>query len=148
MTTFLRSLIAASVFAVAGCNGSTADVKGKVTFNGKPVVYGTVVLVGADGLARSGAIQPDGSYRVKDVPVGTARVAVTSPRPPGSAPAKKAIERGADVTDDKPQPEPPPPAPPEVIQNWISLPEKYGDPSKSEVTVTVKSGEPADIVLK
>ena len=73
---------------------------------------------------------------------------MTSPRPPGSTPAKKAIGRDAEAADDKPQPEPPPPAPPEVIQNWVSLPEKYGDPSKSEVTVTVKSGEPADIVLK
>jgi hypothetical protein len=132
--------------AATGCGG-TADVSGKVTYKGKPVVYGTVVVVGSDGIPKSGAIQPDGSYRVSGVPLGTAKVAVTSPKPPGSEPAAKK-PRGRDADDDKPPPEQPPPAPPEVIQNWVSLPEKFGDPNKSEVTVTVKSGQPADIELK
>jgi hypothetical protein len=146
MNSFLKSLIAVAAMVAAGCSNS-ADVSGKVTYNGKPVVYGTVVVVGADGLPRSGAIQPDGSYKVKAVPLGQAKVAVTSPRPPGSdPPPKKAVGRDAD--DDKPRPEPPPPAPPEVIQNWVALPEKFGDVNLSNITVTVKSGQPADIALR
>ena len=149
MSPLKRSLAAAMLLATAGCGGGTADVEGKVTYNGKPVVYGTVVVVGADGIPKSGAIQPDGSYRVSGVTLGSARVAVTSPKPPGSEPPKKRAPVSRDTVDeDKPQAEPPPPAPPEVIQNWVSLPEKYGDPNKSELTVTVKSGQPADIVLK
>ena len=149
MTPLIRSLAAAAVLAAAGCGGGKADVEGKVTFNGKPVVYGTVVVVGPDGIPKSGMIQPDGSYRVSGVPVGSARVAVTSPRPPGSEtpPKKRAMGRDA-LDEDKPPPEPPPPAPPEVIKNWVSLPEKYGDPSTSQLTLNVKSGQPADIELK
>jgi len=149
MSPLIRSLAAAMLFAAAGCGGDTANVEGKVTYNGKPVVYGTVVVVGADGIPKSGAIQPDGSYRVSGVPVGSARVAVTSPRPPGREPPRKRAPVSRDTVDeDKPEAEPPPPASPDVIQNWVSLPEKFGDPNKSEVTVTVKSGQPADIVLK
>lgn len=149
MTPLIRSLAAAAVLAAAGCGAGTADVAGKVTFNGKPVVYGTVVVVGADGIPKSGAIQPDGSYKVSGVAVGSARVAVTSPKPPGSEPPRKRTPVSRDTIDeDKPQPEPTPAAPPEVIQNWVSLPEKYGDPNKSEITLNVKSGQPADIELK
>jgi hypothetical protein len=145
MTSLIRTAFAATVLAAAGCGG-TADVSGKVTFNGKPVVYGTVVVVGSDGIPKSGAIQPDGSFRVSGVATGAAKVAVTSPRPPGSGPVAK--KQGRDRDDDKPIPDPPPPAPPEVIKNWVAIPEKYGDPSKSELTVNVKSGQPLDIELK
>lgn len=152
MTALARTTAAAAVLCAAltavGCGG-TADVSGKVTYKGKPVVYGTVVLVGPDGIPKSGAIQPDGTYRVSGVAVGTARVAVTSPKPPGSEPPPARKAQGRDATDeDKPPPEPAPPASPEVIKNWVALPEKYGDPGKSEITVTVKSGQPADIELK
>ena len=147
MTSLIRTAIAIAALSAVGCGGGTADVSGKVTFKGKPVVYGTVVVVGSDGIPKSGAIQPDGTYRVSGVTLGAARLAVTSPRPPGSQTAPK--KQGRDVDDDeKPRPDPPPPAPPEVIQNWVAIPEKYGDPAKSELTVEVKSGSPHDIDLK
>jgi hypothetical protein len=147
MFRFTRTLVAAAVMWAAGCTGGTTDVAGTVTYNGKPVPHGTVVIVGADGLSRSGAIQHDGSYRVKDVPVGAARVAVSSPRPPGSAPsARQPVEGGADK--DRPLPEPPPSAPAEGSQNWISIPERYGDPKTSGLSLIVKPGQPADLKLE
>ena len=145
MKPLLQALVAAGVLFAAGCGNGTTDVAGKVTYKGKPVVYGTVVLVGSDGIPKSGAIQPDGSYRVSGVAVGAAKVTVSSPRPPGSGPPAK--KQGRDADDDKP-PADATPAPPEVIQNWVALPEKYADPGKSDLTATVKAGEPLDIDLK
>ena len=65
---------------VCGC-GHTAKVTGKVTYQGRPVVYGSVTFLSADKTARSGAIQADGSYAVEDVPSGTVQIGVTSRDP-------------------------------------------------------------------
>jgi hypothetical protein len=144
MTRVIRIAILLTALALTGCGG-TADLSGKVTYQGKPVVYGSVVVIGSDGVPKSGEIKPDGTYRVNGVKVGSAKVAVSSPRPPGSDPPKKVRERGDD--GDKPPPEVTP-APPEVIKNWFPIPNKYGDPAKSELTVDVQSGKPLDIDLK
>lgn len=151
MTAYLRMAVAGSLvvslFATTGCENGTTDVSGKVTFNGKPVVYGTVVVVGSNGIPKAGAIQPDGSYQISGVALGPAKsVTVSSPRPPGSAPPQKQSRDSVD--EDKKLPPPPPPAPPEVIQNWTALPERYADPGKSDLTATIKSGEPLNLDLK
>jgi hypothetical protein len=148
MRPLISTALVALALAACGCNANTTDVSGKVTFKGKPVVYGTVVIVGSDGTPKSGAIQPDGSYRVADVALGPAKVAVTSPRPPGGEQARKQGRDSDGDVDDKPTPAPTPAAPPEVIKNWFALPEKYGDPSRSELTAAVKRGEPLDLELK
>lgn len=131
---------------LTGCGGSTTDLSGKVSYKGKAVVYGTVVVIGSDGIPKSGEIKPDGSYRVNGVKLGAAKVSVSSMRPPGSEPAKKVRERG-DEEGDKPPPQVTP-ASPEVIRDWFPIPDKYADPAKSELTVDVKPGQPFDIDLK
>lgn len=149
MSILIRTAAVAFALAAAGCGGGTVDVVGKVTHNGKPVVYGTVVLVGSDGLPKSGPIQPDGSFRVAGVATGTAKVSVSSPQPPGAAaPARK--PRGGRDADDEERTPPPAvaPADPEVIKGWFPLPEKYGDPAKSDLVVEVKGGQPIDLDLK
>ena len=35
-----------------------------------------------------------------------------------------------------------------MIKSWFAIPDKYGDPAKSELTAEVKSGQPLDIDLK
>ena len=40
------------------------------------------------------------------------------------------------------------PAPPEVLKGWFAIPDKYGDPAKSELTMDVKPGQPFDLDLK
>jgi hypothetical protein len=52
-------------FAPVGCSDqpATAVVKGKVTYNAKPVSSGTIMFVPAGaGPAATGEIQPDGTY--------------------------------------------------------------------------------------
>jgi hypothetical protein len=129
-------LLAALVAAVAGCaNGGKADVTGKVTHRGKPVIFGTVILQGPDGIAMTGAIQPDGTYLVQGVAAGPALVGVVSRDPAvraRSSPGRKEKE------DDAP---PPPPSGPVLDRTkWFPLPEKYEDPARSGLTTTLKAG--------
>lgn len=151
MTRHFKPVVAAVLLALAaGCGSKTADVTGKVTFQGKPVVYGTVVIIGSDGLPKAGDLKPDGTYRVADVAVGPVKVAVSSPPPPGSEPPKKAkVAGGRDAGEDDKQPPPAAtPADAAVAKNWVPLPEKYGDPDKSGLTATVAAGQPLDLDLK
>jgi hypothetical protein len=147
MTPTLRTAAALAALTAAGCGG-TADVDGTVKYQGKPVVYGTVVVIGSDGIPKSGTIRPDGTFRVDGVRVGAARVAVSSPRPPGSEPAPAAKPKGGrEDPVDKPV-VPVDPADPEVIRSWFALPSKYGNPDTSELTADVQSGRPLDLDLK
>ena len=150
MTRFIRpAVLMAVLLALTGCGDPTTEVSGKVTYQGKPVAYGTVVVLDAAGAPKSGAIQPDGTYRVSGVRPGPVKVAVSSPPPPGSEPTRKSAggRDGRDSDDDKPPPNMPPAAP-EVLKNWFPIPDKYGDPNKSALTAEAKSGQPIDIDLK
>ena len=63
-----------TVLATSGCGPNSdlpplAPVYGKITVDGEPLTFGTVALVpdrskGTQGTMGSGAIQPDGSYRI------------------------------------------------------------------------------------
>ena len=126
-------LLAAASF-MAGCNSTNNTLTGKVTFRGKPVTYGSVLVLCADGSQRTGNIQPDGTYTVTDLPTGAVKLAVISPEPP-------------DPRDQLPHPLPPgapgaPPAdlPPIDRSRWFALPDEFGDPEKSGKTATVSSG--------
>ena len=66
---------------VAGCGRRVGEVSGKVTYKDTPVVMGSVVFVGSDGIPHRGQIEPDGTYVVSDVPAGPVQVAVISPDP-------------------------------------------------------------------
>src|SRR5438477_1667604 len=63
-----------------GCGG-TATVAGKVTYQGRPVLSGSVIVLNDDGTAVSGVIQPDGTYSVEGVKKGRVKVGVLSPDP-------------------------------------------------------------------
>jgi hypothetical protein len=63
-------VFAALMVLLAGCGGGSeglAVVKGKVTYNGKPVPNGTVNFMPSDANkpSASGEIQPDGSYSLQ-----------------------------------------------------------------------------------
>jgi hypothetical protein len=148
MTKRLLNLAAGfAVLAAVGCGGGTADVSGKVSFKGKPVVFGTVVVIGPDNLPKSGAIQPDGTYRVRGVKPGTAQLAVSSPLPPGARQSTKKV-RGRGIDDDERVPDDAAsPVSPEVARAWFPLPVKYADPVKSGLTADVRGDEPVNLEL-
>jgi len=74
-------LLAMVAVGLSGCGSSTATLSGKVTYRGRPVTSGSVVVLHADGTAKSVVIRPDGSYSVAGVERGHVRVGVISPDP-------------------------------------------------------------------
>jgi hypothetical protein len=122
--------------AAVGCAGR-GDVSGKVTYKGKPLVFGTIQFEASDKTQKQANIEKDGSYFIPGVPVGEAKVAVSSDNPKSSA-FQRIQKEGME----------PPPPPPEV-KGWFPIPTGYQDLSNPKLTYFVKSGSNTiDIDLK
>jgi hypothetical protein len=130
---------AALVCGALGC-GRTATVSGKVTYQGKPVLSGSVIVLSWDGTARSGVIYADGSYKVEGVKKGAARLGVFSPDP---ATAHSILHHAetSDKNSGKPEKGKSP--------GWFPLPRALGDPATSGQKCDVTSSRVQfDIELK
>jgi hypothetical protein len=128
------------MLVAVGCAAGRGDVSGKVTYKGKALVFGTVQLQAADKTLKQANIEKDGSYSIPGVPLGEARIAVSSANPQG--PDFQPLVRG------ERQPTTPSKAPPPVA-GWFPIPSDYGDINKSRLTYTVKKGPNTyDIDLK
>jgi hypothetical protein len=150
MTRTLHLTTVLIIGAMAGCgDAGVATVTGKVTFQSKPIVFGTVSIIGPDGMTQSGPIQPDGSFSVAGVRVGEGKVAVTSLKPPDGTDGKaKRGGRDAGGHDDERAMKPEAAAPADVLKNWFPIPSKYGDHKQSGLTVPVGDGKPVTIDLQ
>src|SRR5262249_18625300 len=82
---FFRPTVALALLslAVLGCAGK-GDVSGKVTYQGKPLVWGTVQFEGSDNVLKQGNINSDGTYSIRGVATGEAKAAVSSINPNSS----------------------------------------------------------------
>lgn len=117
--------------ALAGC-ADTATVKGRVRFQGRAVVHGSVTFVCADQTARSAVIQPDGTYTVEGVRPGEVRIAVTS-----RDPAKGRSTRFGEPARHGKQGVA---AARAAAKGWFPLPASLEDPDKSGLRCTVSAG--------
>jgi hypothetical protein len=128
-------LVSALIFllaalALGGCTASdkAASVSGKVTYNGKPVTSGVVVLVGKGGKASDpGQVQDDGTYSIAHAPTGTVKVSFDNPPPyatrgGGAAADEEAKEAAAQA------------------KKYVATPPKYKDPDQSGLTFELKVG--------
>ena len=106
-----------------------------MTVDSVPANVGDVTFT-VDGKSLSGKIQADGTYRVIDVPLGTATVSVSAPAAPTS---KDGGMAGTGVQS----------AAPIAMKDGasgggttkpVAIPAKYAKADKSGLTTTVKSG--------
>ncbi len=122
------------VLAAIFSGPSRATITGRVSFQGKPVIWGSVVVVGADGRIASGKIESDGTYRVEDAATGPVSLGVISRDPlvqnwasnikaTRSRPTAKAFT-----------------ASPVDRKKWFPLPLHYEDPAQSGLTAKLKRG--------
>lgn len=128
-------VLSASLCAVAGCGASKADVTGTAAYRGKPLVWGTVTVIASDHMPYYGAIHADGTFTIKNVPLGSARVGVGSIdpyyEPKFDKPEEKArYEELRARVNVQLLPKPPKGA-------WFRIPAKYNDPLKSGLTADV-----------
>jgi hypothetical protein len=134
-----------------GCGRGKGSVSGTVTYRGKPVRVGSVVMIGEDNKAHNGAIDDDGKYRVKDVLVGTVKVGVVSPDPASTQPRQRPPMKGpkAKTKELGDMPPSPPSAPTTDRSKWFRLPKQYEVPAESGITTIIERGENTfDIELK
>lgn len=127
-------MIAILACLVAGCSGGSGGrtITGKVTFSdGSPLTKGVLSITNDDASSR-GAIKPDGTFTLENVLDGEYLVAIT-----GATEGGANGETGDDSMQYNEQGnliEASPAAAPKSL-----IPEKYADPTKSGLTLTVPS---------
>jgi hypothetical protein len=124
--------------SAAGCGGGSREVSGTVSYRGRPLASGTILLLAGDGRSYNGTIGPDGSFTIKDVPAGEARMAVTSFAP---ADSERPSWAGAVV----------PAANSRVATRTgtvSAIPPRYGDLGQSGLAVTVEEDTRLDLNLE
>jgi hypothetical protein len=120
---------------VVGCGGQRiGTVTGTVTVNGEKMEKGMVTFYTEDlKIAKGGAIQSDGTYKIDDFPAGPVKITVMN-NPPvtggglvlgGAAKPKDPAQRNYFDTPGK----------------YFDLPAKYRDPAASGLTYEVKAGD-------
>ena len=128
----MRSRISLALIAALGLFGCGAPkettVSGKVTYQGKPLITGFVLLRFDDNNEVNGAIAVDGTYTIRTVFQGHAKIAVGSPKPPDPA---ASAGRQAPNVDPSTLPDP---------KNWVPIPEKYLNTETSGLEITVGGG--------
>ncbi|MEZ6056854.1 MAG: hypothetical protein R3C01_09115 [Planctomycetaceae bacterium] len=138
--TVFAALCAVGLMFQVGCGGGGGDadpnltsVTGKITAGGSPVTSGTIAFVSNDGKTTySGKISEDGTYEI--MASGTASGALPGDYKVGVTSWKTEPTMDA---DGKPTP------------GERAVDEKFSDPGKSGVTVTVEKGKSTyDIDLK
>jgi hypothetical protein len=131
-----------AMLSVTGCGGAKGPklpdgpkgtAKAKVSYDGKPITVGTLMLDSGKGYIAGAPASSDGTFVLKgptgaDIPAGTYKVGITPP--PSPPPAAGSTEM---------------PGPPKIE----GLPEKFYNAQSSGVEVEIKAGkQDLDIILK
>jgi hypothetical protein len=132
----VASLLAVLALGFCGCGGA-GRVSGTVTKDGQPVRSGVITFVSRDGKGTAlASIKKDGTYTAANVPVGETSVILVNAMEEPDFTGPVTVSDAAKPSGKR---APPPKAP-------IAIPDKYGKPETSGLTLTVRSGDnPYDI---
>ena len=123
-------LIALGSLFGGGCGSRTATVVGRVTYQGKPVSGGSVIVYCSDKQIARGTISVDGTYSIPNVPYGSSVVTVQAPaQAPAGLRTQQTLPRSSGG-----------PIPPTVQVSdpgRIPLPLRYGVPEESGLSVAI-----------
>ena len=108
------TLLILTLLSLSGCGGNNTTMSGKVTYKGRAVTSGSVVVLNPDNTASKGEIQPDGTYTVSGVARGRVMIGVLSADPSKGPSADKMKAAG-----------------------WFPLPHKLGNPGTSTLECEV-----------
>ena len=131
---------------LAGCGSKErATVEGKVTVDGAPANVGVVTFLSVDGKSRISAmkagIQPDGTYRLDDAPLGDVKVSVAPLSLSQGRGAARRKERIKDLVEMRKGGKGPPQAAPAPADSAVPIPKKYANADSSGLTTTLKPGK-------
>jgi hypothetical protein len=116
---------------LCGCGPTTASVRGRVTYQDKPVALGTLTFVREDGwTSKPIALDDDGRFAAKSVPVGKVTAVLSTPPPLFFAPE---VTEASKRTD--------PMARDEYAKKHISIPAHYANPKTSGLIYDLQPGE-------
>jgi hypothetical protein len=141
----LALLLLSTALLAAGCGIPTGDVTGTVSYKGQPLKTGSVTFFTQHG-ARGDLINEDGTYTVRDVPCGEAKVTVVSQDDEKMVAYVKALSAASREKKDKGAAALPalPPS-----GTFALIPEKYGIPEQSGLSASVNRGlNKKDLELK
>ena len=151
------SVLLLSILVVTGCtrsNEQTAEVSGKVTYNGKPLPGGRVTFVTANGYAGHGTISPQGEYSLQS-PLGEVQIGVDNTmlrsdpqweknKNKGRLPIQQAKKGEAQEPPTKSAKSPAAnqrvTGKQGVVGTYIHIPGRYADPTLSGLKFTVTAG--------
>jgi hypothetical protein len=123
-------LIALGSLFGGGCGSRTATVVGRVTYQGKPVTGGSVIVYCSDKQIARGNIAVDGAYSIPNVPYGSSVVTVQGPT---MAPAGLRTQQALPPSTGGP-------LPPTVLVSdpaQIAIPLRYGVPEESGLSLAI-----------
>lgn len=122
----------AALACLSGCQAKTSSVSGKVTYEGKPVAGGSVILYCQDKQIVRGIIGTEGNFTIPNVPLGTATATVHAHTqvPPGLQFKQKRIPPVIDGPI-------PPRIDPANAGAAALIPERFGVPEESGLNLTV-----------
>ena len=128
-----RVVVAVALIAAPGCAGrGVGTVSGRVTFQGKTVASGGVVMAPDEGPPIAAAINEDGTYVCRNVPTGPVKIGVVSPNDALEAKERQAqkpgLARAGDLGNFNPA-------------EWFPIPSKYANYMNSPLKFELKKGE-------
>ncbi len=131
----LAALFISLALFVSGCGSGVSEVTGKVTFSGKPVSSGSVILYCSDGQIVCGVTGADGSYTIPNVPRGPATATIQAHT---RVPAGLRLKQNLPPSINGPTP---PTGEVTADQPVLNIPARYALPEESGLSVVVDRGQ-------